>query len=415
MRRTKIYLLILLLLLPLTSVGQSNLYRNFTKDIKSDIMKLESDLHQRKEKSVILKDLQKLDYHMQMQYDMTTDDLLQLKILERYDEFYELKMACHYTIGAIYHHLGDSLKATDSMHDAISHSSPSHMKRTSLQELLIQTISFMNNIPDKMESIILGTTSVQSRVSTMKEVLHMRYSLRSLLDSPVDISKYPLVNELLAYAISLRKPSWQLEADKKKHPNTVTSEQLTLIAQLMAYTADKYINFWVENQFPAQFIIDVIKNNKFRALTNETNESICLYELSIHGYGQASHLLGLRFESGSHAKEDPEQAYECYELAAQQGCHAGIIRQAHCLAIGYGCKVNTKKAFSILKPLRNDVDFPCNGAYAYAKLIDQGIGGKADIIDMMECYSQAASEAFRKSEQTAAQERIAQLYEQYYQ
>jgi hypothetical protein len=242
----------------------------------------------------------------------------------------------------------------------------------------------------------------------MKEVLNMRTTLTSLLEEPIPVSKVPLVNELLAYDISILMPTWKMTS------KTLTPDLTPLMAQLMAYAADLYINLWVEEQYPAQFVVDDVRAGKMAALTNQMNESECLRELANHGYGPASHLLGLRCEQGSHGKENPELAYQCYELAAEQGYNAGIIRKAHCLAVGYGCKANAKEAFALLKPLRDDVDFPRYGAYAYAKLLDQGIGGKTDMTDLMVCYTQAASEAVRKTESQAAQERIAELYEKNY-
>lgn len=408
MKRLTTPLLLTLLLLPLSVVAQSEFYRNLTKNIRTDLTRLADDFHSRRRNSVLLKDLQTLDYHLNMQNDMTMNELTKLKVLELYEEYFDLKMACHYTMAAIYHQQGDSLKTSDALSDAVTYSKPSYKRCTPLQQLIVLTTDYLDNFPYKVGDVMFSKSSVGSRVSIMKDVLSMRISLTSLLEEPIPVSLVPLVNELLAYDISILMPTWKMTS------KALTSDLTTQMAQLMAYAADLSINLWVEEQYPAQFVVDDVKAGKFGGLTNQTNESKCLRELAVHGFGPASHLLGLRCELGSHGKENPELAFQFYELAAEQGCKAGIIRKAHCLAVGYGCKANAKEAFALLKPLRDDVDFPRYGAYAYARLAEQGIGGKADMAELMVCYTLAASEAVRKSELQAAQERIAELYEKYY-
>ena len=408
MRRLTIPLLLTLLLLTLPVAAQSEFYSSLTKNIRTDLTRLENDFHSHKHNSVLLKDLQTLGYHLQMQNGMTMDELTQLKVLELYEEYFDLKMACHYTMAAIYHQQGDSLKTTDALNDAVTHSKPSYKKRTPLQQLIVLTTDYMDNFPYKVNDVLFSNSSVSSRVGIIKDVLSMRTTLASLLEESIPVSKVPLVNELLAYDITVMQPSWKLDT------KTLTPAHTASVAEFMAYIADLSINLWVEQQYPAQFVVDNVRAGKMAALTNQLNESECLRELANHGYGPASHLLGLRCELGSHGKENPELAYRCYELAAEQGYNAGIIRKAHCLAVGYGCKADAKEAFALLRPLRDDVDFPRYGAYAYARLLDQGVGEKADMTDLMVCYTQAASEAVRKTESQAAQERIAELYEKNY-
>ena len=408
MRRLTIQLLLTLLLLPLSVVAQNEFYSSLTGKIRTDLTRLEDDFHSRRRNSVLLKDLQTLDYHLHMQNDMKLDELQQLKVLELYEEFFDLRMACHYTMAAIYHQQGDSLKCSDALGDAHSSSKPSYSRRSPLQDLVRLTISYWRTIPGRAGEVLISKSSIGSRVSIMKDVLSMQTSLRSLWEKPIPVSKLRLVNELLAYDIALLFPSWKMTS------KTITPELTTQMAQLMTYATDLHINLWVERQYPAQFVVDDVRANKMPGLTNQGDESEYLRELAIHGYGPASLLLGLRCELGSHGKENPEAAFQFYELAAEQGDKAGIIRKAHCLAVGYGCKANAKEAFAMLKPLRDDVDFPRYGAYAYAKLVDQGVGGKADMTDLMVCYTQAASEAVRKTESQAAQERIAELYDKIY-
>ena len=76
--------------------------------------------------------------------------------------------------------------------------------------------------------------------------------------------------------------------------------------------------------------------------------------------------------------------------------------------------VNQKKAFEILQPLIQNVDFAKNGAFAYAVLLEEGMGGEVDILDIMHYYSIAAEKALSNPERKVAKERVNNYYEKFY-
>jgi len=73
-----------------------------------------------------------------------------------------------------------------------------------------------------------------------------------------------------------------------------------------------------------------------------------------------------------------------------------------------------QRAYSLLKPLIGHADFAKNGAYAYAILLENKIGGKPDLLDIMNYYAIAADEAVGRGERDAALDKCNQLYEKNY-
>ena len=408
MRKSTIYFTLILLLCPLMLVAQTAFYQFLTKDISADMVKIQDDYRTDKGINVLLKDLQELDHHLQMENAVSSNDIYQINLLTHCEEYHDLRMACQYAMAAIYLQQGDSLKTKDAFSTAITYSNPFIGKRTPLQQLIGLTQIYRKAFPhpeanEPLSSEMMGT-------SLIKDVLDMRFNLRLLSENPVEPSNCPLANRLLGYALPHFFPSW------KMLPLAFTTRQTAIIIQKMAATSDQHIALWTKSQYALQFVVDAIEEDRLSDIINPQFGENCLFELALHGFGPANFILGVRCEKRkTQTKEIAELAYQFYEQASMQNYNTGTIRLAHCLAFGYGCPADEKRAFTMLKQLKGDMNFPRYGAYAYAQLLEKGMGGKINVKELMECYTQAASTTFLEQESKVAQDRIAKLYEKYYQ
>lgn len=398
-------------------LAQDSFSSKLTENMKKDITSLSNHMKANSAPSVLAKDLDNLLYHMIPQKGLKTEEILQIGYkLQKHSEYYDLQAACRLALAFMNKKQNAIEKYQDLLDGMEFHIQSKLNERPSVfQDFICALAKYYYLIPNKADGVTefglnAPTTAMKSNI--VKDFLFIRSEMRRIEKAGIKPSNYALANELLILVLK------NIYQGKIAVPKSLNAEFLTKENRLMSNKLDVYIHKWLELQFPAQYILNPIKGTDMKSpILEERNKKkryANIRELSIQGYGPASYRVGYDFEIAYGRDEKPQEAFKYYKLASKQGSIAGTIRLANCLVFGYGCTADPQKAYELLQPLTRDADFAKNGAYAYAVLLEKGLGGKADILDIMEYYTMAAEKGLKYSESESASKRIRQLYEKYY-
>ena len=417
--------IIILLIASLTSslvVAQDTFVGCLTQNMKKDMTTINSHIKSKSAPAILAKDFENLLFHMTPQKGLTSEEILQIGYkLQRFPDYYDLEAACRLSLAYMYLKSNNEKKGNGLLSGMEFHVQSNLNKHpTAFQDFICAWAKYENMIPKDADGIsVLGINSptVASKSSNVRDIVFIRSELRRLERTGIKPSKFTMANELLLMVIKgyYQKQIKDLATSSKLDENVLAKMNTFLSGRL-----DSYIHQWVELKYPAEYLINpfTFASNGSNIINSKERDEKKIYasirELSKQGYGPATYKVGVDYETERLKKELPKEAARCYELAYRQGSAAGAIRYAHCLTTGYGCDVNRQQAYEILRSFTQDVEFAKNGAYAYAVLLEDGYGGEADILDIMQYYTMAAEQGLRYTEKEAAQKRVNQLYEKYY-
>lgn len=397
--------------------AQTAFFNGMTKDIRADYSLLVNLLLSDEEvpPQKLIDTIHSLYDHLSPHTGMPEEDILKIS-RELWDlpEYHDLLAMCKLTEGVVYLQQRDTVKAEDAL-EAVFFitNSTNHWDKTLFQDFLVAMAEFIRQIPHHMKETINSYSSIESRVTIIRDVLRLRSLLRRISTKTITVSTNEDMNWMLLLNILDAFPDEHLspfvdEAD----PKGVTPQFLKSICNLMIKFTDDFINIWVDRKYPAQHVIDEIERGtggrKYAGIRYVNEDDISIEELALHGFGPATFILGSKCE-----EKKPKDAFAFYKLSSEQGCVAGTIRAAYCQAYGIGCKENPKAAFQVLKSYCNHADFPEYGASAYVYLLAKNIGDKADVFDILYYASLAARNA-SKDEREFATQLIDTIYDEYY-
>lgn len=403
------------------TIAQNTFIGSLTPDMKKDMATINSHIRTKSAPSVLAKDLESLLLNMVPYKELKDVELQKRFKLQRFPEYYDLEAACRLSLAYMRQKASKNGGNKDNLHDIeFRIQNKDNKNQSTFQDFICALAKYEYLVPKYADGITLEginaqTTAVKS--DNVKEILYVRSELRRLGQIKLQASKCAMANDLLMIVIKGYNQS------KIKDLATAVTLNESVMAKIIKYMGgilDSYIHQWITIKYPAEYIINPIKTSDRDewSIYNKERDEKKLYasirELSKQGYGPATYKVGVDYETERLKKELPKEAARCYELAYRQGSAAGAIRYAHCLTTGYGCDVNRQQAYEILRSFTQDVEFAKNGAYAYAVLLEDGYGGEADILDIMQYYTMAAEQGLRYTEKEAAQKRVNQLYEKYY-
>lgn len=400
------------------SLAQNSFSSKVTANMKQDIASLNNHMKAKSSPAILAKDLSNLLFHMIPQKGLKSEEIVQIGYkLQKYQEYYDLEAACRLALALMKIRMNEEKEAQDILNGIEFHiQSKLNEHSSSFQDFICALAKYRYLVPNRADGVTdfgSNAPTTGTKTETVKNVVFIRSELRRIEQIGLKPSSYALANELLLLVL---KNLYQKQVSTST--SLLNKEIMTQINKVMSSKLDSYIHQWVELQYPAQYIVNPINDTGYTAPSIKERDQKKIYasirELSIQGYGPASYLVGSDYEKAPTWQEKPQEAFKYYLLASNQGAAAGTIRLASCYAFGYGCSADLKKSYEILKPLVQNVEFPQNGAYAYAVLLEKGFGGKTDILDIMEFYTMAAEKGFKTSERNLARERIKKLYEKYY-
>ena len=389
----------------------------FTDDIRKSIAMLQA--HQqnpatKNNNALLLEDINRLFESLSIREGKPSEEIIHLsKKLMPFPEYHDLLAICHLTAGNVFLQLNDSVLAESRFENLYYVATPeSTLGRgapTSIQVFMMAFGDYLCEIPHKTPQVTMGDTGMPARCNIMRTVFRSRSALRQLCPLPVTPSKCEIVNILL-----LRNLRDLLHLDVSAGFKAATDRAYNVMCQTM----DIYIAEWMRLQYPIEHLVYYIVNNKDDVSFSNKRERLhdqLLKELSVQGSGAASYYMGNRLEQeNSKNHQNPALARQYYETSSSQNYPAGTMRLATCMTMGYGGNVDMQRAYSLLKPLIGHADFAKNGSYAYAILLENKIGGKPDLLDVMNYYATAADEAIGKAERDTSLDKCNQLYEKYY-
>lgn len=390
----------------------------FTDDIRKSMATLK--VHQqnpatKNNNALLLEDINRLFESLSIREGKPSEEIIHLsKKLLPFPEYHDLLAICHLTAGNVFLQRKDSVLAESRFGHLYYLATPeSTLERgapTSIQLFMMALGDYFCEIPHKIPQVTMSNTGMPTRCNIMYTVFRSRSALRQLCPLPITPSKCEIVNILL-----LRNLRDLLHLDVSAGFKAATDRAYNVMCQTM----DTYIAEWMRLQYPIEHLVYYIVNNKDNVSFSYKRERLhdqLLKELSVQGSGAASYYMGRRLARESSKKhQNPTLVRQYYETSSRQNYPAGTMRLATCLTTGYGGGVDMQRAYSLLKPLTGHADFAKNGAYAYAILLENRLGGKPDLLDIMNYYAIAADDAIGGGEQDAALDKCNQLYEKYYQ
>lgn len=398
------------------AMAQDTFISCLTPNMKKDMTAINRHLKANSAPEILSKDLESLLSHMIPNKGLKSEEIFHIGTkLQRFQDYYDLEAACRLSLAYT-----NNKKGLSGIECYIQNRRNQHP--SAFQDFICAFAEYEYLI-ERAEAITLqgvNAPTEESKSSDVINIVHIRSELRRLEQEGIKPSKCAMANDLLMVVL---KNTYLRQIKGQTTVSHLNEGVFASLNRLLCKKLDSYIQKWVQLQYPAQYIVNPIKttvaidNYNWGSYENSKRKEEKIYadvrELSIQGYGPASYKVGVDFETELH-KKDPQKAVKHYQLAYHQGSNAGAIRLAHCLTVGYGCVVDRQQAYEILRPLTHDVDFAKNGAYAFAVLLENGYGGEADMLDIMEYYATAAEQALDYAEREAAQKRVNLLYEKYY-
>ena len=389
----------------------------FTDDIRMGICTLSKHLRDGisgRNADVVMEDVNALYESLRIWTDTPSKKTLHISTkLDPFPEYYDMLAICHLTAANIFLHRNDTAMAQSRFGNVYSiganKSSFRHSEPSPIQIFMCSLADYLREIHN-VSQITNGIYGLESRSYIMSYLIRSRYFLRHLCSLPIEPSKCDIVNELLLHNLCEL-----LNINTSRGFKKATEEAYAKMSE----TLDTNIDQWIKLQYPIEHFIYFITNNMDYSLNTyaqEQQHNRQLIELSEHGSGTASYYLGNRLcQKLSHSRIEPEEVRRMYKLSSEQGCAIGTMRYATCLVDGFGGKKDYKRAYTLLKPLTGHVEFPKNGAFAYAILLDNGMDKDATILDLMNYYAMAAEGSLEEEERDFARDRCSQLYAEHYQ
>lgn len=391
----------------------------FTDDIRKSMATLKAHLGNKTtgyQRDVLLEDINRLFLSLEIREGKPSEEIIHIsKKLRPFPEYYDLLAICHLTAANIFMQRKDSAVA-ESRYGSLytigtdPESSLDRSAPSSIQRFMMALGDYLYEIPHNIPRVVMSNAGLPERCGIMLRVVRSRSALRQLCPLPIVPSKCDIVNQLLL--LNLHD---LLHMDVSGGFKSATEQAYKHMCQTM----DGHISEWMKLQYPIEHLIYYIVENEDDVSNSRKRERLhdrLLKELSLQGSGAASYHLADRLSRRESKKDyNPQEIRQYFELASQQGSTAGTMRFATCLTTGFGGKADLKRAYALLQPLTSHADFPENGAFAYAILLEKKIGGNASILDIMHYYAIAAGQALLNDERGTAREKCNQLYEKYYQ
>lgn len=396
----------------------------------------------------MLADLNSLEKHLVPTYEMIDQDLNAYMKFADSNELEELRTVCQLVKAGVYFVLEDTVSGMKCLPTTYTYYCRGYLREeshTPLCDFMEAYANFFYQMRDFSSKAYISREGYDARVNrvtdilgcyaTMKRCVGERpYYTSETMEYVVAPSKNKYINMLLINALYFIMP-YGFTKDNIDFLTDIkyTKETLTIVSKgvcdMIENLMPEALGLRGKNElnFLAQYAFDFAINN-YTHITDIQQKYLFSYDvlnvLSDFGYSDATFMLGIYSETDKYRNihlpkmsetERYNRAYTLYQKALRQGSNVAKIRIAHCMAFGYGCKENKQEAFKMLQSLRYDHGFSEYGAYAYAVMLDKGMGGNnVSTQDIMEALAEAGYNAVKYSEQKAAQSLNDMYYEKYY-